>query len=171
MFDHLDDGVVSLRRVTLEDASTYARLQDAEMAARFEWDGPISEAEAASAFERWVEAWKQGTGEHNFAIVLSATGELIGDCAADLRDDGYVNVMYVVFANWRGYGYASQAVRLLVSHARAAFAGHPLILRIHPDNTASVGVARSVGAVRHGHETSREGKRLDRWILDDSSVP
>src|SRR5205823_6659466 len=77
----------------------------------------VSEEDAATAVDRWVRAWEQGDGERNFAIVLLATGEVVGDCEVERQPDGLVNVMYVVFAPWRGTGYGSRAVQLLIGHA------------------------------------------------------
>lgn len=134
------------------------------MAARFEWDALVSAEQARGAFTSWAAAWEHGLRERNFAIVLNGTGEVIGDCEIELRPDGMVNVMYVVFAPWRRHGYATRAARLLIAHAASAFPGAPLAFRIHPDNHASLGVARAVGATPRKYETSRNGRQLQLWV-------
>jgi RimJ/RimL family protein N-acetyltransferase len=165
------DGVIALRPIRIEDAEVYVRLQDDEITARFEWDRPASLGDLESAIRRWAERWEAGGDEHNFAIVLAETGEMIGDCEAELRDDGLVNLMYVVFGPWRRQGHASRAARLLIAHARTVFPGAPSVLRIHPDNVASLGVARTIGAELDGIEPSRSGRPLERWILHPESDP
>src|SRR4051812_31667635 len=110
----LGDDVVLLRPIRMGDVEPYVHGQDAEMADRFEWAGPTTVDEVRRAVGRWVESWEVGT-ERNFAIIDRATGEMIGDCEIELRDDGFVNVMYAVFATWRRRGIATRAVRLLAA--------------------------------------------------------
>ena len=160
----LTDGVVVLRPIRSEDAETYFEHQDDDMIDRFEWAGPVELPKLREVFARWEANWRVGGDERNFAIELAGTGEMVGDCEVELRSDGLVNVMYVVFAPWRGQGLATRAVQLLADHAAEAFAGKPLLFRVHPDNAPSVAVARSVGAVVEGIETSKTGRLLERWV-------
>jgi RimJ/RimL family protein N-acetyltransferase len=160
----LSDGVVLLRPIERSDIESYVARQDAEMVRRFEWSGPASAEDVRRGVSRWVESWRHGGSERNFAIVDPATGEMIGDCELELRDDGFVNVMYAVFEGWRRRGVATRAVRLLADHAAEVFPGRPLLFRIHPDNEGSKGVARALGAEPAGTERSRHGLVLERWV-------
>lgn len=161
----LEDDVLLLRPIALEDVAVYLERQDAEMAARFEWAGPAQERDVRAAVERWVASWACHGPEQNFAITCRRTGEMVGDCELELREDGFVNVMYVVFSGWRAQRVGTRAVRLLVQHAAHAFPGRPLLFRMHPDNEGSIRVARAAGATRAGSELSRSGHVLDRWVL------
>lgn len=160
----LSDGVVLLRPIALSDVESYVARQDAEMARRFEWSGPATVEDVRGGVSRWVESWSSGGSERNFAIVDPSTGDMIGDCELELRDDGFVNVMYAVFNGWRQRGVATRAVRLLAQHSAEVFPGHPLLFRIHPDNEGSKGVAQAVGAELAGTELSRNGLVLERWV-------
>ena len=112
--------------------------------------------------------FQPGTGapeEHqrlgrNSAIVDEVTGQMIGDCEAELRGDGFVHVLYAVFAPWRGQGVAERAVRLLADYSAEAFPYCPLLFRVERDNVASLAVARTVGAVVTGQEVVSDGRRL-----------
>lgn len=161
----LTDGVVLLRPITMADVDPYLERQDPEIARRFEWTGPASVEDVRSAVTRWVASWSTGGRERNFAIVDPATSEVIGDSALELRDDGFVNVMYAVFSDWRRRGVATRAVRLLAAHASEVFPGSALLFRIHPDNEASARVARAAGAERIGTESSPTGRLLERWVV------
>lgn len=161
---NLSDDVVLLRPIALSDIESYVARQDDEMARRFEWSGPASVEDVRGGVSRWVESWRSGGSERNFAIVDPATGDMIGDCELELRDDGFVNVMYAVFNGWRRRGVATRAVRLLAQHAAEVFPGHSLLFRIHPDNEGSKGVAQAVGAELAGTERSRSGLALERWV-------
>ena len=168
---YLDDGVIALRPVSIGDAVPYALFQDAEMWDRFEWGGPATQEQIGAAMTRWVQAWECGAGERNFAVLLSDTSEVVGDGEVELRADGLVNVMYVIFVPWRGNGYAKRVARLLVGYAAGAFPGSQLVFRIHPDNVASSAVARAAGAAVVGQEKSKTGRSLDRWIIDPRTDP
>lgn len=162
---HLRDDAVVLRPITKGDIQSYLDRQDAEMASRFEWPGPATADDVQKAVSHWIESWECGGRERNFAIVDPSTGEMIGDCELELRSDGLVNVMYVVFSDWRRRGVAIRAVRLLADHAADVFPGHPLLFRIHPDNEGSRRVAQAVGAEWTGTELSRNGRLLERWVV------
>ena len=62
-----------------------------------------------------------------------------------LRPD-QVNVGYQVFPEHRGNGYATRAVRLLVQHLAARTSYREAALLIDERNTASLAVARRLGA-------------------------
>lgn len=160
----LTDGVVVLRPIRADDADAYFEQQDEEMVARFEWNSPAGLPALREALGRWEEAWRVDSDERNFAIELAETGGMIGDCEVELRSDGLVNVMYAVFAPWRRRGFATRAVRLLADYAAEAFGNKPLVFRVHPDNAGSIAVARAVGAVIEGTETSKAGRELERWV-------
>lgn len=165
----LSDGVVLLRPIAMADVHSYVRHQDDVMADRFEWTGPASIDEVEAAVRRWVDFWRDGGPERNFVILDAASGQMIGDCELALRSDGLVNVMYVVFAEWRRRGIATRAVRLLVEHAGRAFPGRPFLFRIHPDNQPSLCVAMAVGAERQGVEHSGTGRLLERWVANPAT--
>jgi RimJ/RimL family protein N-acetyltransferase len=148
----------------MPDVESYVARQDEEMARRFEWAGPATVEGVRDGVSRWVESWSSGGTERNFAIVDPSTGGMIGDCELELREDGFVHVMFAVFSDWRRRGIATRAVRLLADHAADVFPGHALLFRIHPDNEGSKRVARAVGAERAGTELSRNGLLLERWV-------
>ena len=160
----LSDGIILLRPIRLADVDRYVELQDLEMADRFEWPGTATRATVEEAIRRWVESWRTGGDERNFAVVEAASEEMIGDCEVELRPDGYVNVMYAVFDRWRRQGIASRAASLLAEYAGQAFPGRPLLFRMHPDNVGSIAVAESLGARRVGSETSPTGRELEWWV-------
>lgn len=163
----LTDGVVSLRPFAESDVEPYVSQQDAEMARGFEWAGAATVAEVRAAGERWAESWRTQGVERNFAIVDCRTGEMIGNCEAEARPDGYVNVMYAVFSRWRRRGVATRALRLLLAYAAAEFPNHRPLFRVHPDNEASLAVARRCGATVTRTELPSSGREL-QWLTIDA---
>lgn len=60
-------------------------------------------------------------------------------------EDDEVNVGYNVFPSFRGNGYATRAVRLLLRHLAADTEWQVATLLIHPDNERSLALARRAG--------------------------
>ena len=86
------------------------------------------------------------------ACILLAN-EIVGwidyDTGRDWLPPGAVNIGYSVFPSYRGKGYASRAVDLLVR--RLAVEGfQTATLAIDPDNAASIAVATRTGFVEQG---------------------
>jgi RimJ/RimL family protein N-acetyltransferase len=77
-----------------------------------------------------------------------------------------VNVGYNVFAPHRRRGYASGAVRLLLGYLRDHTGTSRANLAVDEDNTASRGVARSVGAVEAGRMANERGETTIRYVVD-----
>ena len=167
----LEDGTVTLRPFRASDVDVYVREQDRVMAEGFEWDGPATMEVVSAACVRWTESWRVEGPERNFAIVDFRSGEVVGDCEVEAREDGYVNVMYAVFASWRGRGLATRTAQLLVAYATHEFPDHTPLFRVHPTNVASLAVARRCGATPEGEEVSTRGHVLTRLVVRRHSTP
>jgi RimJ/RimL family protein N-acetyltransferase len=103
------------------------------------------------AWQRWL-----GPGSDNprpTACIVVA-GEVVGWVDFDTDrwwlKPGEVNVGYNVFAPYRGKGYATRAVELLVRYLDQSTPFDTATLLIHPDNAASLAVAAKVGFTPSG---------------------
>ena len=65
-------------------------------------------------------------------------------------ESGEVNVGYNIFAAYRGHGYGSRAVRLLMHHLAVDTRYRVATLLIHPENVRSLALARRLRFTRHG---------------------
>ncbi len=169
----LTDGVVVLDGHTLDDLDAHLAGEDDEQARRLGWYPASSTVETVrAAILRWQEEWRLGGATRAFAVRDAAAGELVGQCEVRLRDAAIGEMSYVVFAPYRGRGFASRAVRLACDYAFAELGVERMELYIEPDNLASRGVARKAGFVEEG-VLRKQGKVGDgrRDMLICSRLP
>ncbi|MDQ2079057.1 GNAT family N-acetyltransferase [Xanthobacteraceae bacterium Astr-EGSB] len=102
-----------LRAPRLGDAKTIATLANdrriAENTARIPHPYKLADAKT------WLESVNRADGEQTYVITLS--GDVIGACGFEARDDGAPEIGYWLgVAHW-GKGYATEAARALIDHA------------------------------------------------------
>lgn len=128
----ITDGVVSIRRP-------------------FDGDGERLIAGRDEAFHRFMG---EGSDEPEPAGCIVVEDQVVGwvdfDADRDWLEPGEVNLGYNVFAEHRGNGYATRAVKLLLHHLALTGAASVATLLIHPDNTHSLALAKRGGFVPHG---------------------
>lgn len=87
------------------------------------------------------------TGTGICAIVLAATGQVIGGASLilrHLRDGEEIELGYHLGTRWWGKGYATEAARAMLAEARERGLSH-VVSFIHPDNNRSQRVAERLG--------------------------
>lgn len=97
----------------------------------------------------WVPATKY--------ILVNAQGEYVGifNLRHELNDalkEGAGHIGYGIAPEWRGRGYATEGLRLLLIKARDEFGITEAYLSVHKNNPASLAVQRHLGA-RIDHES------------------
>jgi RimJ/RimL family protein N-acetyltransferase len=118
-------------------------------------------AERDEEWRRWLGP---GTDDPWPTACIVVEDEVVGwvdfDSDRAWLQAGEVNVGYTVFASYRGKGYASRAVELLLRYLAQSTTVHTATLLIHPANKASLAVATRTGFVLDGElEGSRYFKR------------
>lgn len=149
----ITDGVVSIRRP-------------------FDGDGERLIAGRDEAFHRFMG---EGSDEPEPAGCVVVEDQVVGwvdfDADRDWLEPGEVNLGYSVFAEHRGNGYATRAVKLLLHHLALTGAASVATLLIHPDNThhwRSPHVpASSLTATSTATRTGRS--RFHRWRTPTAS--
>ena len=138
----MTDGIVTIRPPEADDTETLIAGRDDE-------------------WRRWLGP---GTDDPRPTACIVVAEGVVGwvDFDADrhwLRRDE-VNIGYNVFAPYRGNGYATRALALLIRHLAQATPFRTATLLIHPDNAASLAVAAKSGFAPRGEiEGSRYFKR------------
>jgi ribosomal-protein-alanine N-acetyltransferase len=158
---------VRLRPVVEGDLEErYRRHIDLSARGDFYTDNLSSEASARAAFEK-DGRWGSDEGQ---LVVVDEDDVMVGLVGFErvTGDVDEVNLSYLIYPEFRGHGYASEAVSLFV---RYLFAIRPDMNRarldIHPDNAASIRVAAKCGFTLEGR--IREGW-FHRGIWQDTLV-
>jgi RimJ/RimL family protein N-acetyltransferase len=139
----LSDGVLRLRTIRPDDAAGLAETDD-EVTLRWSFTGQPQSDVARTAAQAGLD-WLVGAIAR-FAMVDVATGRVAG--SVDLRKAGPPQVGgigYVVHPAFRGRGYTSRALRLLVPWAFEVADFARLELGAKQDNAASLRAAANAG--------------------------
>jgi RimJ/RimL family protein N-acetyltransferase len=152
----LTDGVVTLRRWTLEDVEEAVAGHDEVIAHWFGWpvDG-VTPERMSQAIERWHTAYAEGRSEVAFAV--EAEGKLVGSVDLRRRDDGVGELSWLLFQGQRGRGFATRAVRMLADFAlsedgQGGLGYWRVEAKVEPDNQASLRVMDKLGMRYTGME-------------------
>jgi RimJ/RimL family protein N-acetyltransferase len=111
-----------------------------------------------------------------FGIVLPEANALIGHIGyhgppgVNARNDAdAVELGYTVFPEHRRQGYASEAVRALLDHARERGISR-FVASVNPENEPSLRLVRALGFVEVGrHWDDEDGEELE-LVLDEAGV-
>jgi GNAT superfamily N-acetyltransferase len=132
----LSDDVILLRQLTPDDVDEWIAGEDAPQVQSFELSG--------------------GPVRH-WAICDLETDRLVGGVELSVLGDGNVNLSSVVFPAWRRRGIATRACRLALAYAAQALGCHAAIFKVLQGDTASIALARRLGATVTGIEMTGAG--------------
>ena len=161
----LTDGVVLLTAFTLDDVETHLEGEDAE---QVKWlSGGKSTRESVENWIRRNQQWWDEDGPvYNFAVREAQSNELVGMVEAnrDLQQidglkAGDANISYGLYPQHRGKGYVTKALVLLeqfLAH-RGVQRG---VIRVEPENAASIAVPQRLGYEAKGSIIARDGTEL-----------
>lgn len=130
MLEPRSDGVVTIRPATIDDVDTLIAGRDEEYRRFLHDRSPQPEPAACIAVNGAVVGWVDYDHDRSW-----------------LRDDE-VNLGYNVFAQYRGHGYATRAVRLLVEHLAFDTQWRVATLLIDRANARSLALAARAGFER-----------------------
>jgi RimJ/RimL family protein N-acetyltransferase len=133
---------VLLRLWEIADAPWYVAARDAEV---LRWTTEPAELSVAAA-EEAIRAAKDAVGVAAFAIVDATRQQLVGNIACVYGVAASAGeVMYWLAPEGRGRGIATIALRLVSAWALAQPGIERVLLKTHPANVRSQGVAERAG--------------------------
>ncbi|SDR91428.1 Protein N-acetyltransferase, RimJ/RimL family [Brevibacterium siliguriense] len=138
-----------LREMSMTDLDDMAALLGDSTVMEF-YPAPKDRAEAAA----WI-AWNmRNYAEHGFGLWIAETheGEFIGDCGLTwqtVNGTPHLEVGYHVRTDAQCQGFATEAARACLDHARDRGVAQHLVAVIHQANRASQRVAAKLGMQRN----------------------
>jgi RimJ/RimL family protein N-acetyltransferase len=148
-----------LRGQTAQDFPAFAQMWADPVVTRFIGGVPLSEEEAWAKFMRIAGHWTL-LGFGFWGIFEKATGARIGEAGIlDVKREivpsfhGTPELGWGLLPAVHGKGYATEAVRAIISWAQSHFGKVRMVCIIDPDNTASLRVAHAVGFREYARTT------------------
>jgi RimJ/RimL family protein N-acetyltransferase len=124
-------------------------------------------AEDVQKFVEMFVAWQaeQPRRKRQLALVLTATGQLIGNCGIrmDSADAREADIGYELAPEHWGNGYATEAARALVRFGFEELGLHRIWSWCIADNSASAHVLRKIGMREEGRQRDKEYFKGRYW--------
>lgn len=159
---------LQLREMTPADRPALCRiLQDSEV--MYAYNGPFSDEEVDEWLERQLARYRQ-YGYGLWAVVLKATGEMIGQCGLTLQQWNGREMLEVGYLFQRSYwhqGYATEAARACMDYAFGTL-NSPIVCSIIRDNNLpSKQVALRNGMTRKAGVMVKHyrGAEMPHWLF------
>lgn len=166
MFTPIETSRLHIRSLVAEDAADLARRRsDPEVAKYQNWTLPYPVERAETMVASIVAMNGPENGEWWMAAACDrATGEVLGDLALHMSEDGRTAEIGYTFASehW-GKGYASEAVDAFIGYLFDGLGVTRVFGMLHPDNPASAMVLERNGFLFEGHT------RSSFWLNDEVS--
>src|SRR5438552_1102940 len=90
----------------------------------------------------------------SLAIRIAATRTLVGGCETRVQSDRSAEVSWWIFPEYRRQGLATRGVGLMLHYFTNTVGVSKFVALIEPDNHGSRGVARNMGFIESGLDTS-----------------
>lgn len=161
----ISDARVQIRRFTHDDVAAHVAGDDPE---QIKWlsGGPSTIAGTTAWIDRNLESWENGGPVFNFAVIDLSSGQLAGMVEANVDwqrldglEEGDANVSYALYPQFRGQGLMAHAITLLEGFLRERGVKRSVI-RVEPDNAASLAVPLKSGYVEYDPITTHDGTHM-----------
>jgi aminoglycoside 6'-N-acetyltransferase len=154
-FTELVGPRVTLRRFHPDDLATFVAYRSSEQVARYQgWDAPYPRDEGERFIREIANDHPDTPGQwFQFAVVLRSTGQLVGDCAAmpHADDPRLCDIGFTISPDHQGHGYATEAVRLLLTYLFTQRGKHRITAYCDPRNAASIALLERLSMRQEGH--------------------
>lgn len=163
--NNLTGDLISLRMFDLSDVRAHLEGEDAEIS---RWvSGGKSTPESV---ENWIKEnkkeWDNNGPRFTFAIVENKTKNLTGFIEAnhdfekvEQIKEGEVNISYGIYPQYRGKGYAVEAIRLVMEFLRSR-GTKKAVLAIDPENANSLKIPEFLGFEKTGEIVIQKNQPL-----------
>lgn len=149
-FSH-SSGDLTIRTLTLQDGEALFRYRSLPEVCRYQSWHPQSLAEIKSFLEKNEQVIPHTPGVWLQLAVCLNTGELIGDIGIHFLDPFQIELGYTLSPAYQGRGYATLAVRAVVTEAFAVWGKHRIQASVDPDNVKSIRLLERLGFRKEAH--------------------
>jgi RimJ/RimL family protein N-acetyltransferase len=141
------DGVIFLCPLGAEEAAEHLAGEDEQMA---KWlsGGRSTLANVQKYIADNQENWRRGAPRRAFGVFDHESGRLIGSVEVNLAHHGKpgeMNISCGIFREWRRRGMAQRTLELMGEYLRVETDVRQMVLRIAPENQASIKMAEKAG--------------------------
>lgn len=142
---------LTLRELTMDDLSAYVRMRSHPQVYRF-LDGAKTPAWIRGKLFSTIANYAR-YGFDKWAVVLNASGEVIGRCGpsrVQVNHKFEIELGYTFSRAFWGYGFAAEAARAAMEYSFDTLHANRLISLIYPLNLRSIHVAQRIGMTSDG---------------------
>lgn len=171
------DGRVTIRPLSVEDLDMDLAAKDEEQilwmwepGERESWESMTPDQQRSHALEGLREAHDSFGPGPKWRFAVDAEGvSYVAYVDCDLANPhvpfGQANIAYAAHPAYRGRGYVSAAVRLVLRFLADTTEATVAQISVDEENAASLRVARAVGAREVGRWTNARGREMIRHVI------
>jgi len=169
-FPVLETERLILRKIEPKDVEAVLKIYGDPKAAEYDWFNPIESEEKAMKFIHHFNKEYEEQEEITWGITRKGDGAFIGTCClGDFDDDARRSeIGYVLLRNEWNKGYATEAVKALVTFGFEIMNLNRIEAFITPGNDASIRVLKKANFLQEGIVRERDlikGELVDGVIL------
>lgn len=150
----LRTGRLTLRRFQPEDFDAYSAYHQRSDVYRFLYASPPSVEALEAQFSRVLAASFEKDGDTlRLAVVRDEDAALVGEVLLKIASAGALQaeVGYIFNPSFSGQGYATEAVRAMISFGFRTLGYHRIFARLDALNRGSIGVVERLGMRKEAH--------------------
>ncbi|EIT86886.1 ribosomal-protein-serine acetyltransferase [Fictibacillus macauensis ZFHKF-1] len=166
---YIQSNRLTLRHFSKRDVESFYAYRSTPEVAKFQsWEN-YQYSDAEQFVEKQVQNKPNQPGTwFQFAVALTDTNQLIGDCALHtlLDEPRIVEIGFTIASEHQGKGYGSEAVRALLTYVFKTLGKHKIIAFTDVRNDHSIALLERVGFRREGHLLQNymsKGKWIDEY--------
>ena len=152
----LDHGRVGLRPLTMDDATTWARLRNDNAGWLGPWEATLPKGAGAgiSSYRDMIRTLRSRARKgHAMPFVVTYDGEMVGQLTVNGITWGsarWANIGYWVARSHAGLAITPTAVALVCDHLLTTTGLHRIEIAIRPENAASLRIVEKLGFAKIG---------------------
>jgi len=113
----ISNNVIVLNRFQFSDWNDHFLHEDDVMRKWLQNDEKSTEDNVKKAIRKWHQSWREKSKLKAFAIREKDSNNLVGGLELRIGEEQRAQCSYWIFQSFRGKNYASQALRLMSTHA------------------------------------------------------